>query len=163
MLDVGKRLNPWKPPIKRASFQFAVVYGRRRVGKTSLLRVFTQGKPHVIFFTGQQTVASENLALLSREILGDSAAGAAFPSIQVALESVFEHAKTEQIVLIIDEYPYLAESDPASRRACKRLSIDIKTRASCSSYSRIVHELYGTPGTMTPKPSLWTPHPAAAH
>lgn len=134
---VGRReeLESLETAYQKSSFQFAVVYGRRRVGKTSLLHAFTQGKPHVIFFTGQQTVASENLALLSREILVDSAAGAAFPSIQVALESVFEHAKTERIVLIIDEYPYLAESDPASRRACKRLSIDIKTRASCSSYS----------------------------
>ena len=78
---VGRReeLESLETAYQKGSFQFAVVYGRRRVGKTSLLRVFTQGKPHVIFFTGQQTVASENLALLSREILGDSAAGAAFP------------------------------------------------------------------------------------
>lgn len=122
---VGRReeLESLETAYQKGSFQFAVVYGRRRVGKTSMLRVFTQRKPHVIFFTGQQTVASENLALLSREILGDSAAGAAFPSIQVALESVFEHAKTERIVLIIDEYPYLAESDPGVS-SCLQTLID---------------------------------------
>lgn len=122
---VGRReeLESLETAYQKGSFQFAVVYGRRRVGKTSLLHAFTQGKPHVIFFTGQQTVASENLALLSREILGDSAAGAAFPSIQVALESVFEHAKTERIVLVIDEYPYLAESDPGIS-SCLQTLID---------------------------------------
>lgn len=78
---VGRReeLESLETAYQKGSFQFAVVYGRRRVGKTSLLRVFTQGKPHVIFFTGQQTVASENLALLSREILGNSAARSSVP------------------------------------------------------------------------------------
>ena len=37
------------------------------MGKTSLLRVFTQGKPHVIFFTGQQTVAQHVASLPSSE------------------------------------------------------------------------------------------------
>lgn len=32
------------------SFQFAVVYGRRRVGKTSLLRTFVANKPKVCFW-----------------------------------------------------------------------------------------------------------------
>ena len=99
------------------SFAFAVVYGRRRVGKTSLLRAFTQGKPNVFFFTGQQTVASENLALLSAEILGHSESANAdpspvFPNIQAALAYVFEQAENQRTILVIDEYPYLAESEP---------------------------------------------------
>lgn len=122
---VGRQseLESLETAYQKGSFQFVVVYGRRRVGKTSLLRAFTQDKPSVIFFTGQQTVASENLALLSREMLGDSAAGAAFPSIQVALESVFERAKAEQVILVIDEYPYLAESDPGVS-SCLQTLID---------------------------------------
>ena len=50
------------------SFQFGVVYGRRRVGKTKLLRQFTTDKPDVIFFTAHETTLSENLDLLSREL-----------------------------------------------------------------------------------------------
>ena len=122
---VGRQseLESLETAYQKGSFQFAVVYGRRRVGKTSLLRAFTQDKHSVNFFTGQQAVASENLALLSREMLGNSAAGAAFPSIQVALESVFERAKAEQVILVIDEYPYLAESDPGVS-SCLQTLID---------------------------------------
>ena len=40
------------------SFQFGVVYGRRRVGKTKLLRQFTTDKPDVIFFTAHETTLS---------------------------------------------------------------------------------------------------------
>ena len=50
------------------SFQFGVVYGRRRVGKTKLLRLFTADKPDVFFFTAHETTLSENLDLLSREL-----------------------------------------------------------------------------------------------
>ena len=50
------------------TFQFPAVYGRRRVGKTSLLRHFTEGKADVVFFTAQEATIAENLSLLSREL-----------------------------------------------------------------------------------------------
>ena len=47
------------------SFQFAVLYGRRRVGKTFLLNKFIENKT-AIYFTAVETTAKENLALLNR-------------------------------------------------------------------------------------------------
>ena len=41
-------------------FEFAVIYGRRRVGKTALINEFTKDKD-TIFFTGIETTAKENL------------------------------------------------------------------------------------------------------
>ena len=38
-------------------FQMAVIYGRRRIGKTTLLRQFCQGKKSV-FFTAIKTTAN---------------------------------------------------------------------------------------------------------
>lgn len=118
-----RELESLESAYRTETFQFAVVYGRRRVGKTSLLRAFVQDKTSVVFFTGQQTVASENLRLLSREILGEDALGASFPSIQAALEAVFTRADSERIVLVIDEYPYLAQSDPGVS-SCLQTLID---------------------------------------
>ena len=48
-------------------FQMAVVYGRRRVGKTSLIREFARGK-RALFFTAQEQSDSDNLADFSREV-----------------------------------------------------------------------------------------------
>ena len=42
-------------------FQMVVVYGRRRVGKTTLLTHFAQDKP-TLFFTAQQQTDADNLA-----------------------------------------------------------------------------------------------------
>ena len=48
-------------------FQCAIVYGRRRVGKTSLINEFIKDK-EAIYFTGQETNAKENLENLSHSV-----------------------------------------------------------------------------------------------
>lgn len=98
-------------------FEMVVVYGRRRVGKTALLNRFAENKGNVCFFTAQRTVARENLEALSAAALagGITAGTAAAPvyrSFADALHAVFERARSERLVFVIDEYPYLAESEP---------------------------------------------------
>ncbi len=93
-------------------FEFAVIYGRRRVGKTALIKEFAKDKA-VIFFTGVESNARQNLDNFSRSIMEYStgiAADSRFSSFQSALEYVFELAKTKRIVLVMDEYPYVARA-----------------------------------------------------
>lgn len=96
-------------------FEFAVIYGRRRVGKTALISEFTKDKD-TIFFTGVETNDKQNLDNLSRCIMeynmGNTgiAANSSFSSFQAALEYIFELAKERRIVLVIDEYPYVAHA-----------------------------------------------------
>ena len=42
------------------SFEMMILYGRRRVGKTTLLNQFAEGK-NVLFYTGVESKDSENL------------------------------------------------------------------------------------------------------
>ena len=49
------------------TFQFPVIYGRRRVGKTALINEFIKDKES-IFFTGLESTVSQNLENLSRAI-----------------------------------------------------------------------------------------------
>ncbi len=93
-------------------FEFAVIYGRRRVGKTALINEFIKDKD-AIFFTGVETNATQNLENFSKCIMEYSIvlpANSVFSSFQAALEYVFELAKTKRIVLVIDEYPYVARA-----------------------------------------------------
>ncbi len=93
-------------------FEFAVIYGRRRVGKTALINEFIKDKD-AIFFTGVETNATQNLENFSKCIMEYSTvlpANSVFSSFQAALEYVFELAKTKRIVLVIDEYPYVARA-----------------------------------------------------
>ena len=93
-------------------FEFAVIYGRRRVGKTALISEFSKEKD-TIFFTGVETNAKQNLDNFSRCIMEydtGMAVGLSFASFQAALEYVFELAKTKRLVLVLDEYPYIARA-----------------------------------------------------
>lgn len=93
-------------------FEFAVIYGRRRVGKTALISEFTKNKKN-IFFTGVETNAKQNLDNFSRCIMEyntGSYINTLFPDYQAALEYVFELAQNQRIVLVIDEYPYVARA-----------------------------------------------------
>ncbi len=93
-------------------FEFAVIYGRRRVGKTALINEFTKNKD-TIFFTGVETNAKQNLENFSKSIMEYNTGkivDSTFSSFQSALEYVFELAKDKRIVLVIDEYPYVARA-----------------------------------------------------
>jgi AAA+ ATPase superfamily predicted ATPase len=93
-------------------FEMGVIYGRRRVGKTTLLSEFIKGKP-AIFFSAIKISAQQNLIALSDCITaytGGEPSGAVFPSFSAAFKSVFELAKEERLVFVIDEYPFLAQA-----------------------------------------------------
>lgn len=103
-------------------FQFAVIYGRRRVGKTALISEFVKGK-ETIFFTGVESSARQNLENFSHCILEYETGrpvDSVFASFQAALEHVFDLAETKRIVLVIDEYPYVAR---ASRSLASTLQL----------------------------------------
>jgi AAA+ ATPase superfamily predicted ATPase len=114
---VGRKteLDSLNKSYRKDSFQFPVVYGRRRVGKTTLINEFCKGRK-TVYFVAVQSTAKENLAILSAQILSVLAPGSPqnpFPSFREAFEYVFERAKTERVIFAIDEYPYLAGSDVA--------------------------------------------------
>ena len=93
-------------------FEFAVIYGRRRVGKTALINEFIKDKD-AIFFTGVETNEKQNLENFSKCVLEFGTGmemNTAFPSFQAALEYVFKLAEIKRVILCIDEYPYVARS-----------------------------------------------------
>ncbi len=103
---------------KTSDFQCVVMYGRRRVGKTSLIAHFTKTIP-TIFFTSVEDTARENLRNLSAAVFlfehPDASPSSApiFSSFQAAFEAIFALANRRRVVFVIDEYPYLAKAYPS--------------------------------------------------
>lgn len=93
-------------------FEFAVIYGRRRVGKTALINHFIDNK-EAIYFMGVESNEKQNLENFSKSIIEYSSgieAETSFLSFQSALEYVFKLAEKKRFILAIDEYPYVARS-----------------------------------------------------
>ncbi len=107
-----RELNALEKLYSSNKFEFAVIYGRRRVGKTALINQFL-GDKKSIYFMGVESNSKQNLENFSKSIIECSSgieADTSFSSFQAALEYVFKLAEKERLVLVIDEYPYVARS-----------------------------------------------------
>lgn len=97
-------------------FEFAVLYGRRRVGKTTLIREFMKDKQGVYYMSVEGT-KKENLNGMSKALLlkgGLQKSTAEFRDYEDLLDYIDSIALSAQKVIIaIDEYPYLAASYPS--------------------------------------------------
>lgn len=100
-----------------SGFQLFVLYGRRRVGKTRLIQEFCKNKA-ALFHVGIQQEANGALRAFSRDVLTAlpsevSAYIDHFNSWEEAFHYAAAQANGKRLVLVIDEYPYLAQSDPS--------------------------------------------------
>ncbi|MDR1590210.1 MAG: ATP-binding protein [Oscillospiraceae bacterium] len=94
-------------------FQMAVVYGRRRVGKTTLISEFVKDKP-AIFFAAQEANKHLNLRLFSEDVykfFGLPKGAGAFRDWHDAFSFIAERAGESRFILVLDEFPYLAAAD----------------------------------------------------
>lgn len=108
-----KELSALNKLYDEKTFQMVVMYGRRRIGKTTLISEFISDKP-AIFFTAQEVNDALNLSQFSKKIyaffnLPESAG--AFSSWISAFEFLAEKAKELRFVLAFDEFPYAASAN----------------------------------------------------
>lgn len=100
--------------------QFLVLYGRRRVGKTRLLSHWVRtSQPRAIFWIADQDSKEAHLRQFSQVVYNfanpDAPAPESFSyaSWEQAWAQVAALASTERLALVLDEFTYLMESDPA--------------------------------------------------
>ncbi|MCI8895732.1 MAG: ATP-binding protein [Lachnospiraceae bacterium] len=95
-------------------FQLFVLYGRRRVGKTTLLNEFCKDKT-AIFYLAEQSNNKLNLDKFSAlvfQFYGETALEP-FSSWENALQYIHQRQKEERLILIFDEFPYLVRKNKA--------------------------------------------------
>ena len=93
---------------KSGRFEMVTMYGRRRVGKTELIKEFIKDK-EAIYFLATEGNHKENLSGLTGAIHGTMAL-ASYKDFRLALDAIHEIALNKKLVFVIDEYPYFAKS-----------------------------------------------------
>ena len=117
-----KELSALNELYQQERFHLLILYGRRRVGKTTLLKEFCKDKDF-IFFSAEQSNEKMNLEKFSDEIFryyNDSTLES-FSSFENAFRYIHNKQENRQLVLIIDEFPYLAHINRALISALQHL------------------------------------------
>jgi len=110
-VDRSSELNFLEDSYKKGGLQVIIIYGRRRVGKTELIKHFIEGKDN-IYFLADQRGTEKNLERFTHAIQTRFS----LPPLKAeSFEAVFKIIadRAPQMVMVIDEFSYLIEEDPA--------------------------------------------------
>lgn len=98
------------------NFQCIVIYGRRRIGKTSLINEFLKDKK-AIYYVALEENATDNLKRFSEAISvfknTDEGGKENFVDFEECFKEITRLAQEQRVILVIDEFPYLAKAYPA--------------------------------------------------
>ena len=106
-------MNTLEKLYKKGEFQLVVLYGRRRVGKTTLINKFIETKPN-IFFVAQEANDYINLEMFSSriyEFFGMPLTMGGFKTWYDAFDYLANKAMEKRFILVIDEFPYAVEEN----------------------------------------------------
>ncbi|HOO25794.1 MAG TPA: ATP-binding protein, partial [Clostridiales bacterium] len=105
-------LNKLEKQLSTEDLSFSLIYGRRRVGKSELVKQLLKNTDvKSIYFECKQVAEESNVKSLSQvvsEVLYLPKLG--YTDIESLLEYIFELSEKEKLILVLDEYPYLRES-----------------------------------------------------
>ena len=101
-----------KRVLAKDELQVVLIYGRRRVGKSELIKqcLLSEDVSKLNYECKQTTEMNnvESLSTLISENFGLPTLG--FGSMETLLDYLFQRAEKEQLILVLDEYPYLRET-----------------------------------------------------
>lgn len=116
LIDREKESEWLESAYKEKKAQLLIVYGRRRIGKSFLLTHFIKKKPSLYYLCSEEN-QREQIMQLSKSL------GEALKDTSLVLNPffrwedlflyIYERFKNERFVLVIDEFPYLVNSNPA--------------------------------------------------
>lgn len=105
-------LKKLEKQLSTEELSFSLIYGRRRVGKSELVKQLLKNTDvKSIYFECKQVAEESNVKSLSQivsEVLALPKLG--YTDVESLLEYIFELSKKEKLILVLDEYPYLRES-----------------------------------------------------
>ena len=95
---------------------FVVIYGRRRVGKTTLIKEFIKKKT-AFYFLATKEVEAQSMkrfaGVIARTTKNTMLQKVAFSDWLDLFQTIADYKPEEKKVVVIDEFPYLVKINPA--------------------------------------------------
>jgi len=97
----------------KPGYGMVVIYGRRRIGKSTLISEFVKGKK-AVFYTATKVGKERNRELFSEQVvstLDPKLGDVSFSSTEAVFDFMTGKLGKKKLVLVIDELPYWAQAD----------------------------------------------------
>ena len=108
----GEELDALSAAFESPGSDVFVVYGRRRVGKTELLKEFCTDRPHIYFLAAQEAEHRQREKFIDQVAAFFDDRTPRIDGWDEAFDYLGEKLQSEAVVVVIDEFPYLvAEND----------------------------------------------------
>jgi len=130
------------------SYEGVLVYGRRRIGKSELIKESYKNEKCKVFYYECLKVAEESNTMSFSEVIGKvlNIPTPYFRRFNEALDYLFNLSLNEKIIVVIDEYPYLREKidgcDSMFQQVIDTYAMNSKLKLIlCGSYIDVMHSL----------------------
>lgn len=105
-----KELSIIENRINSNRFEFGILYGRRRIGKTTLLKQIVQNK-NALYFVANSMGLEYNLKQLSQSIATYFNEPISFDDFESIFKYLAKRSHDQKIIFILDEFTYLMDSN----------------------------------------------------
>ena len=106
-----KELQTLEKQFNNADSSFVVLYGRRRVGKSTLVKEFQSHHPNTLYILSREAPIEVNLKLFQSKIGEYLGVGQLTLDWVDMFRTLGERIEGERLILAIDEFQYLAKDD----------------------------------------------------
>jgi AAA+ ATPase superfamily predicted ATPase len=110
--DLARLEDWWKSAADRNA---VALYGRRRVGKSWLLRAFADGKPALVL-VADQGASGRQLARFADALEPHLSVRPDLPDLPALFRALYRLSARERLLVAIDEFPYLLPGSERARR-----------------------------------------------
>ncbi|GGL36416.1 ATPase [Halarchaeum grantii] len=107
----GAELEELRTAHESPDHEFYVVYGRRRVGKTELLKEFCRERPHLYFLAAQEAEDRQREKFVEQVAAHFDDRVPRIEGWDEAFDYLADQLATEQTIVVIDEFPYLVDEN----------------------------------------------------
>lgn len=106
-----KELKTLETKIESSKFEFGIIYGRRRIGKTRLLQEIVK-KYNAVYYVANEMGLEYNLKQMSTAIANFFNESFTFDSFEALFDYISKKSANERIIIILDEFTYLMSTNP---------------------------------------------------
>ena len=123
-IDRENEMRTLRNEYDRDGASLVILYGRRRVGKTTLISEFIKDKP-ALFFLASEESETQNRAEFKNKaadfINSDLLRDAAVSNWDTIFKAIMDAAFDKKPVIVIDEFQYIGKSNPAFPSVFQRI------------------------------------------